>query len=210
VREEFSSLGQNDDDETGRRRQTPPEIKSMSPDSPSSPLLSGHLLLAGPELLSRPPEDGSFSSQHSPEDGALGYILNPPDRDRSRSPPWDSRESGLGVAVGGPVGKEHLTFAAISWDSGSQSLICRTHLQQPKPRSCGWRAATCGALSATPAGHRASSGGGARHQSLGGPKARFRGNLRRSQRRRSLVPFDPPSQPAPQDPADMPDDLSLN
>ncbi|MEQ1842071.1 MAG: YqgE/AlgH family protein, partial [Verrucomicrobiales bacterium] len=29
---------------------------------------------------------------------------------------------------GGPVGKEHLTFAAISWDAGTHSLTCRTHL----------------------------------------------------------------------------------
>jgi len=104
----------------------------MSPDSQPAPLLCGHLLLAGPELL-----EPTFRrtvvliSQHSPGDGALGYILNRPVHKRVQDLLSSEDFAGIGdmeVYFGGPVGQEHLTFAAISWDRGTRSLICRTHL----------------------------------------------------------------------------------
>ncbi len=111
----------------------------MSPDPQPVPPLSGHLLLAGPELL-----EPTFRrtvvliSQHSKDEGALGYILNRPVHKRVQDLLPSEEFSGIGdvgVYFGGPVGKDHLTFAAISWDAGTRSLACRTHLSAAQAKA---------------------------------------------------------------------------
>lgn len=116
-----------------------PEIKLMSSDSPPFPPLGGSLLLAGTELL-----EPTFRrtvvliAQHSLEEGALGYILNRPIHKRVQDLLPSEEFTGigdLGVYFGGPVGKDHLTFAAISWDAHAQMLVCRTHLSAAQAKA---------------------------------------------------------------------------
>lgn len=104
----------------------------MSPDSQPAPLLGGHLLLAGPELL-----ETAFRrtvvliAQHSLEDGAIGYILNRPAHKRVRDLLPAEQFSGIGdleIYFGGPVGHEHLTFAALSWDPIQRVILCQANL----------------------------------------------------------------------------------
>jgi putative transcriptional regulator len=77
-------------------------------------------------------------SQHSKDEGALGYILNRPVHKRVQDLLPSEEFSGIGdvgVYFGGPVGKDHLTFAAISWDAGTRSLACRTHLSAAQAKA---------------------------------------------------------------------------
>jgi putative transcriptional regulator len=104
----------------------------MSPDSQPAPELAGHLLLAGPELL-----EATFRrtvvllAQHSLDEGAMGYILNRPVHKRIRDVLPAEELSAIGdleIYFGGPVGQEHLTFAAITWDPSRATLVCHSHL----------------------------------------------------------------------------------
>lgn len=94
--------------------------------------LGGSLLLASPAL--RDPNffhTVLFLASHSLEDGAFGYILNRP---------LDKRvgdlleEEGLGalaavpVYLGGPVGTNKLSFAALDWSVKKRELKVQTHL----------------------------------------------------------------------------------
>lgn len=81
--------------------------------------LQGQLLIASPSL-----QDGIFNrsvilvAEHSAEEGAFGLILNQPSghtvgdflKDEEYTP-----LARVAVHVGGPVAREHLTFAAIWW-----------------------------------------------------------------------------------------------
>jgi putative transcriptional regulator len=111
----------------------------MSPDSQPAPPLCGHLLLAGPELL-----ESTFRrtvvliAQHSLEDGALGYILNRPLHKRVLDVLPSEELSGIGdleIYFGGPVGREHLTFAAIHWDPVKQLVACQSHLSAAQAKT---------------------------------------------------------------------------
>jgi putative transcriptional regulator len=86
---------------------------------PSSRSLAGSLLVAHPNML-----DPNFRrtvlfiSEHTPNEGALGVIINRPlDRQVSdlvtETPPASLAE--VPVFLGGPVGKNQLTFAAFEW-----------------------------------------------------------------------------------------------
>ena len=90
------------------------------PDLPSqeAPIrLQGQLLLADPSL-----REGTFHhsviliADHSPEEGAYGIILNQPSGHQVGDFLKDKQFSSLAriaVHVGGPVAREHLTFAAM-------------------------------------------------------------------------------------------------
>jgi putative transcriptional regulator len=94
---------------------------------PSSRSLAGSLLVAHPNML-----DPNFRrtvlfiSEHTRNEGALGVIINRPlDRQVSdlvtEAPPASLAE--VPVFLGGPVGKNQLTFAAFEWhQSGGLKL----------------------------------------------------------------------------------------
>src|SRR6184192_1907890 len=84
--------------------------------------LAGSLLVARPDML-----DPNFRrtvlfiSEHDPNEGALGVIINRPlDRQVvdlvSEIPPAGLAE--VPVFLGGPVGKNQLMFAAFEWQKG--------------------------------------------------------------------------------------------
>ncbi|NWK56015.1 YqgE/AlgH family protein [Verrucomicrobiaceae bacterium N1E253] len=89
---------------------------SNAPDSPIQ--LDGQLLLADPSL-----RDGIFHksvvflSEHNLEDGAYGLILNHPTEQTVGDllPSNEFQElNNIRVYLGGPIGQEHLTFAAFT------------------------------------------------------------------------------------------------
>jgi putative transcriptional regulator len=94
--------------------------------------ISGSLLLAAPSL-----RDPNFFhtvlllAAHNSEDGAFGYILNRP-LDKQVSDLLEDRDLGpLGdvpVFLGGPVGTNKLSFAALDWNNKKRSLQVQTHL----------------------------------------------------------------------------------
>src|SRR5215468_5237050 len=85
--------------------------------------LAGSLLVAHPNML-----DPNFRravlfvSEHEPNEGALGVIINRP-LDRpvtelvSSAPPAGLAD--VPVFLGGPVGKNQLMFAAFEWQKGA-------------------------------------------------------------------------------------------
>lgn len=94
--------------------------------------LSGKLLLASPQLL-----EPTFCrtvlllTNHSAEDGALGYILNRPmDKKLSEllTATGFSELADVPVFIGGPVSQEHLTFGSIGWNEACGSLQFQSHL----------------------------------------------------------------------------------
>ena len=93
-------------------------------DEPSSRNLAGSLLIAHPNML-----DPNFRrtvlfiSEHDPNEGALGVIINRPlDRQVAdlvtETPP--AGLAGVPVFLGGPVGKNQLMFAAFEWQKGEE------------------------------------------------------------------------------------------
>ncbi|MEM9018681.1 MAG: YqgE/AlgH family protein [Verrucomicrobiota bacterium] len=99
--------------------------------------LKGNLILADPSLK----EPEFFQSvllltEHSEDDGALGYILNRPigrtvgDLLSDEVLPNEHRErlQEVPVFLGGPVNPEHLTFSALSWSDITKELQYATHL----------------------------------------------------------------------------------
>ena len=91
-------------------------------DEASSRSLAGSLLVAHPSML-----DPNFRrtvlfiSEHDPNEGALGVIINRPldrqvaDLVTDTPPPGFA---GVPVFLGGPVGKNQLMFAAFEWKKG--------------------------------------------------------------------------------------------
>jgi putative transcriptional regulator len=91
-------------------------------DEPFSRSFAGSLLVAHPNML-----DPNFRrtvlfiSEHDPNEGALGVIINRPlDRQVTDlvtdTPPGDLAQ--VPVLLGGPVGKNQLMFAAFEWQKG--------------------------------------------------------------------------------------------
>ena len=97
---------------------------------PSSLGLSGSLLIAHPSLL-----DPNFRrsvliiSTHDPHEGSFGLVLNRA-TERTVGELLPGHELGLlgemPVFIGGPVGRDQLTFAAFQW--ADDTLRVRTHL----------------------------------------------------------------------------------
>lgn len=101
-------------------------------DPGSSKTLSGKLLLASPHLM-----EPTFRravlllTNHTEDDGALGYILNRP-LDKKVSDLMSDLEfpelGELPAFIGGPVSQEHLTFGSLSWNEAGGALQFSTHL----------------------------------------------------------------------------------
>ncbi len=96
-------------------------MRELPAEAPES--LAGLLLVAHPSML-----DPNFRravlfiSAHSPDDGALGVILNRPlGKDVgelvTETPPNGLEE--VPVFFGGPVGRDRLMFAALDWQNGA-------------------------------------------------------------------------------------------
>ncbi len=91
-------------------------------DEASSRSLAGSLLVAHPSML-----DPNFRrtvlfiSEHDPNEGALGMIINRPLDRQVADLVTDTPPPGLAgvpVFLGGPVGKNQLMFAAFEWQKG--------------------------------------------------------------------------------------------
>src|SRR5438128_4688553 len=91
-------------------------------DEASSRGLAGSLLVAHPNMV-----DPNFRrtvlfvSEHEPNEGALGVIINRP-LDRPVAELVSGPPEGLAdvpVFLGGPVGKNQLMFAAFEWQKGA-------------------------------------------------------------------------------------------
>jgi putative transcriptional regulator len=109
----------------------------MSPQGPAQNSLKGSLILADPRLR----EPTFFQSvllltEHIPDGGAFGYILNRPmgrcvgDLLVGNVLSEGQRESLAEVPVfmGGPVSTEHLTFSSFGWSEEDGKLQYTTHL----------------------------------------------------------------------------------
>lgn len=103
-----------------------------SSDSASDSTLKGSLILADPSL--REPtfrHSVLLLTEHSPSQGAHGYILNRPMEkkvgDLLTAPEFETLIE-IPVYVGGPVSTEHLTFASLGWSESDGSLQFTTHL----------------------------------------------------------------------------------
>ncbi len=109
----------------------------MSSGTPAANSLKGSLIVADPSLR----EATFFRSvllvtEHSPQHGAFGYILNRPidrcvgDLLSEAVLPTDVRRrlAATPVYMGGPVSTEHLTFSALAWNEADGSLQYSTHL----------------------------------------------------------------------------------
>jgi putative transcriptional regulator len=94
----------------------------LGDEGPFSRSVAGALLVAHPNML-----DPNFRrtvlfvSEHDPNEGALGVIINRPlDKQVadlvSETPPADLAQ--VPVFLGGPVGKNQLMFAAFEWQKG--------------------------------------------------------------------------------------------
>ena len=104
----------------------------MKLNTPDSHSLKGALILADPTL-----RDENFSrtvvlmTEHQPGLGAHGYIFNRP-LERKVGEVLVSEEFSslreVPIFLGGPVGREHLTFAAFAWVEDQTGLHCSTHL----------------------------------------------------------------------------------
>ena len=95
-------------------------MRELPAEEPKS--LAGSLLVAHPSML-----DPNFRravlflSAHSPEDGALGIILNRPLGKQVGEIVTDTSPNGLEnvpVFFGGPVQRDRLMFAAVEWENG--------------------------------------------------------------------------------------------
>ncbi|PYJ27665.1 MAG: YqgE/AlgH family protein [Verrucomicrobia bacterium] len=99
-------------------------MRKSRDDIPCSRSFAGSLLVAHPNML-----DPNFRrtvlfiSEHDPNEGALGVIINRPlDRQVADlvtdEPPANLAE--VPVFLGGPVGKNQLMFAAFEWQKGER------------------------------------------------------------------------------------------
>jgi putative transcriptional regulator len=105
-------------------------------DESSSCSLAGSLLVAHPSMLD-PNFRRSvlFISEHDPNEGALGVIINRPLDRQVADLVTDTPPAGLAdvpVFLGGPVGKNQLMFAAFEWKKGDGvKLSHNVVLEQP-------------------------------------------------------------------------------
>jgi putative transcriptional regulator len=105
-------------------------------DEASARSLAGSLLVAHPDML-----DPNFRrtvlfiSEHDPNEGALGVIINRPLDRQVADLVTDTPPAGLAevpVFLGGPVGKNQLMFAAFEWKKGDGvKLSHNVALEQP-------------------------------------------------------------------------------
>ena len=97
-------------------------MRKLGDEDPFSRSFAGSLLVAHPNML-----DPNFRrtvlfvSEHDPNDGALGVIINRPLDKQVADLVSETPPAGLAqvpVFLGGPVGKNQLMFAAFEWQKG--------------------------------------------------------------------------------------------
>ena len=97
-------------------------MRKLGDDAAFSHSFAGSLLVAHPNML-----DPNFRrtvlfiSEHDPQGGALGIIINRPLDRQVADLVTDTAPAGLAevpVFLGGPVGKNQLMFAAFEWEKG--------------------------------------------------------------------------------------------
>src|SRR4029077_16586787 len=110
-------------------------MRKLRDDDPSTCSFAGSLLVAHPNMLdSNFRRTVLFLSEHDPNEGALGVIINRPlDRQVADlvtdEPPASLAE--VPVFLGGPGGKNQLMFAAFEWQkSGGLKLNHNVALEQ--------------------------------------------------------------------------------
>jgi len=104
-------------------------------DESSSRSLAGSLLVAHPSMLD-PNFRRSvlFISEHDPNEGALGVIINRPLDRQVADLVTDTPPAGLAdvpVFLGGPVGKNQLMFAAFEWKKGDGVKLSHNVVLEP-------------------------------------------------------------------------------
>src|SRR5437588_8220017 len=97
-------------------------MRKSRDDIPCSRSFAGSLLVAHPSML-HPNFRRTvlFISEHDPNEGALGMIINRPLDRQVADLVTDTPPPGLAgvpVFLGGPVGKNQLMFAAFEWKKG--------------------------------------------------------------------------------------------
>ena len=99
---------------------------------PSSPALSGSLLIAHPSLLDPNfRKTVLFLSENDPEEGSFGFTINRPTGRTVGDLLPDKPLGGLAlvpVFFGGPVSKDQLLFASFRWHAETSRMECRHHL----------------------------------------------------------------------------------
>lgn len=112
----------------------------MIPEESAQPSLKGRLILADPSL--REPtfrHSVLLLTEHSADQGALGYILNRPLGKSVGDLLFDDQFENLAdipVYIGGPVSTEHLTFGSLGWCDTENRLQFSTHLSAPQALRC--------------------------------------------------------------------------
>lgn len=108
----------------------------MIPEESAHRSLKGSIILADPSL--REPtfrHSVLLLTEHSADQGALGYILNRPLGKTVGDLLFDEQFENLAdipVYIGGPVSTEHLTFGSLGWSNGENRLHFSTHLSAPQ------------------------------------------------------------------------------
>jgi putative transcriptional regulator len=99
-------------------------MRKLGDEEPFSRSFAGSLLVAHPNML-----DPNFRravlfvSEHDPNEGALGVIINRPLDKQVADLVSETPPAGLAqvpVFLGGPVGKNQLMFAAFEWQKGKE------------------------------------------------------------------------------------------
>src|SRR6476660_2372805 len=118
-------------------------MRKLGDEDPFSRSVSGSLLVAHPNML-----DPNFRrtvlfvSEHDPNEGALGVIINRPlDKQVadlvSETPPADLAQ--VPVFLGGPVGKNQRMFAAFEWQKAKDSNAITTSFLNRRAKQPGRR-----------------------------------------------------------------------
>ncbi|MBL9155624.1 MAG: YqgE/AlgH family protein [Verrucomicrobiales bacterium] len=108
----------------------------MIPEESAHRSLKGSIILADPNL--REPtfrHSVLLLTEHSADQGALGYILNRPLGKTVGDLLYDEQFENLAdipVYIGGPVSTEHLTFGSLGWSTAENCLHYSTHLSAPQ------------------------------------------------------------------------------
>src|SRR6188472_2798865 len=110
-------------------------MRNLDDEASSRSSLAGSLLVAHPNML-----DPNFRrtvlfiSQHDPNEGALGVIINRPLDGQVADLVTETPPAGLAdvpVFLGGPVGKSQLMFAAFEWKKGDGVKISHNVALEP-------------------------------------------------------------------------------
>src|SRR5213596_2185960 len=99
-------------------------MRQLGDENRGSRSFAGSLLVAHPNMLDpKFRRTVLFVSEHDPNEGALGVIINRPLDKQVSELVSETPPAGLAdvpVFLGGPVGKNQLMFAAFEWQKGQR------------------------------------------------------------------------------------------